>query len=507
MGLSIKPGWDRIGGYAVGTAILHVGMSLITSRLLVFFASASVLVLEILAGRLLAPYLGVSLETFTGVIGTVLAGISVGSWLGGHMADRGDPARLLGPIFIVGGLSALASPTVVAIIGPIFTGADPVSIVVITAVAFFIPATVLSAVTPVVVKISLSTLERTGEVVGSFSAVATAGAIVGTFLTGFVLLATIPTRPIVLGLGGLLILTGIVHSVRRMRTVTFALVDAVALGALLLTVTGPCEWETAYACARVDADPENDSGRILWLDRLRHSYVDLEDPEFLEFRYIRDFAAVIEVTAPAGPLDVLSVGGGGFTMPRYLASVRPGTENTVLEIDDALVGIGVAELGLQPEEMTIITDDARTALASVPHDSIDVIIGDAFSGTAVPWHLTTVEFARQLEDRLRASGTYVLNIIDYADLDLVRSELATLREVFTHVAVAAPPDYLAGDSGGNFVVIAGEEAVDVPAVDQMLAARASPSVTITGDELDAFIGDARPLTDDFAPVDQMIDRP
>ncbi|MPZ52745.1 MAG: spermidine synthase [Acidimicrobiia bacterium] len=482
-------------------------MSLLSARLIVFFASAAVLVIETLATRLLAPYIGVSLETFTGVIGTVLAGISVGSWMGGRLADRGDPSRLLGPIFILGGLTAMASPTIVTMVGPAFTGANPVSIVVITALAFFLPATVLSAINPVIVKIRLESLANTGEVVGSFSAVGTAGAIVGTFLTGFVLLATIPTRPVVLGIGVLLILTGVGFSIRRGRSVVGAILGTLILGGLLLTVTGPCEWETAYACARVEADPENESGRILWLDRLRHSYIDLEDPEVLEFRYIRDFAGVIEATSDPGAIDVLSIGGGGFTMPRYLSSIRPGTENTVLEIDDALIEIATTELGLETTEMTIITEDARTALRGLPDDSFDMIIGDAFSGTSVPWHLTTVEFAQQLDERLRDTGTYVLNIIDYGDLDLVRSVLATLEQVFTSVAVAAPPEYLAGSDGGNFVVIAGHQPIDTDALNQTLDAMASRSITITDDELDVFIADARPLTDDFAPVDQMIDRP
>ena len=61
---------------------------------LVFFCAACVLVLEILAVRLLAPYVGISLETYTSIIGTVLAGIAAGSWLGGRAADRVDPRRL-----------------------------------------------------------------------------------------------------------------------------------------------------------------------------------------------------------------------------------------------------------------------------------------------------------------------------------------------------------------------------------------------------------------------------
>ena len=78
-------------------------MPKLAAAALVFVCSAAVLMLEILAGRLLAPYVGISLETYTSIIGTVLAGIAVGAWGGGKLADRIDPRRLLGPTVALGG--------------------------------------------------------------------------------------------------------------------------------------------------------------------------------------------------------------------------------------------------------------------------------------------------------------------------------------------------------------------------------------------------------------------
>ena len=178
-------------------------MPLSLARSLVFFTSAAVLVVELLATRLLAPYLGVSLMVFTGVIAVILGGISLGAWVGGRMADARDPRSLLGPILIAGGLTAMASPLVVDFIGPGLTN-NPVSIVFAAAISFLLPAAVLSAVPPIVVKIRLASLTETGSVVGSFSAVGTAGAIFGSILTGFFLVAAFPTRPVLFGLGVLL---------------------------------------------------------------------------------------------------------------------------------------------------------------------------------------------------------------------------------------------------------------------------------------------------------------
>src|SRR3954453_20623873 len=84
---------------------------------LVFVCSAAVLMLEILAGRILAPYVGISLETYTAIIGTVLAGIAVGAWVGGRAADRIDPHRLLGPVIAVGGVLAFLTVPIIRGLG------------------------------------------------------------------------------------------------------------------------------------------------------------------------------------------------------------------------------------------------------------------------------------------------------------------------------------------------------------------------------------------------------
>ncbi|MDH3296109.1 MAG: fused MFS/spermidine synthase, partial [Acidimicrobiia bacterium] len=179
------------------------------ARPLVFVSSAAVLMLEILAGRLLAPYVGVSVETFTGIIGTVLAAIALGAWFGGRLADRRPPAPLLGPLFMFAGILALLAPTFTTLFGSALRARGTEAVVLITLLAFFAPAAVLSAIAPLVVKLRLQSLTETGEVVGSLSAVGTVGALFGTFVTGFVLIATVPTRPIVLVIGLLLSAIGI----------------------------------------------------------------------------------------------------------------------------------------------------------------------------------------------------------------------------------------------------------------------------------------------------------
>ena len=480
-------------------------MSLLKARLLVFFTAAAVLVLEILAQRLLAPYLGVSLEVFTGVIGVILAGISVGAWAGGRAADRTEPGRLIGPLLVGGGVTALASPLIIDLIGPAATGTGPVSIVVITTLGFFAPAAILSAVAPVVVKMRLASLDDTGSVVGSYSAVGTAGAIFGTFVTGFVLIAAFPTRPIVAVVGAALVAAGAAlwrGGVETMNAAAVAILFVVGL----FVFRGPCQYETTYHCAQIVVDPVRASGRTLLLDGVSNSYVDLADPTHLEFRYAKVMGDVIAHTMPEGALEVISIGGGGFTFNAYLAATRPGTDHVTLEIDRLLVDIGRHHLGLDPGA-TVVIDDARRSLEDLPDDWADLVIGDAFSGLSVPWHLTTVEFLERVAAKLAPEGVYTLNVIDYGDLDFVRSETATLEHVFSHVAVLAPPDYLAGRAGGNFVLVASDTPFDPAAIVESIATRGGREAAAADTGLPAFVGDARPLVDDFAPVDQMIDPP
>lgn len=479
---------------------------------IVFATSAAVLVLEILAGRLLAPYVGVTLETYTGIIGTVLAGISLGSWYGGKLADRVDPRRLLGPMVLLGGVLALFAVPAVSFFGASLQGGrgGPVAIVVLSVAGFFAPAAVLSAVTPTVVKLQLADLEETGQVVGRLSALGTAGAILGTFVTGFLLVAALPTRPIVVSLGGLLVLAGVAlwwwlspdHREFPAGLVVLALIAA----GLTVAVASPCEFESAYFCARVEAAEDRDSGRVLVLDTLHHSYVDVQDPTYLGFDYTRVFADVLATLAPPKePLDALHVGGGGFSMPRYLAATRPGSHSLVLELDPMLVQVAEEELGLVTgPDLRVETGDARLGVAQQPTARWDVVIGDAFGGLAVPWHLTTVEFLTDVRATLRPGGTYLLNVIDHPPMAFARAEAATLAAVFDHVAVIAPRRRLLAAEGGNVILVASDAPLDTAAIADEIDRRGGTQAIARGRAYKRFVNEAQVLVDDHAPVDQLL---
>jgi len=476
-----------------------------------FVSSGAVLVLEIAGLRLIAPYVGITLQTNTAVIGFALAAIAVGAWAGGAVADRRDPRGLLVPLLVAGGALLVAVAPVVRFAGALLAGAAAGNVLLLAAVAVVVPVTLLSAVPPMVVALQLRSLDETGTVVGRLSGIGTLGGIAATFGTGFVLVALLPTTAILVGTGLVVVATGVVLWAALRRRTTARLPGALLVTALVGTgaavlAPSPCEVETTYHCARVVADPAREGGRTLVLDTLRHSYVDLADPTYLEFGYVQAVASVTDTLGrPGQPLSALHVGGGGLTVPRYLADVRPGTTSRVLEVDAGVLALDRDELGLQTSPaLQVDVGDARTGLGGEPGGTRDLVVGDAFGGLAVPWQLTTVEALELVDRALTDDGVYAVNLIDHGPLSFLRAELATMQQVFPHVALLARAPVVAGQDGGNVVAVASRAPLDTAAISAALAGRLLPWQVVTGADLDAFVGTAPVLTDDFAPVDQLL---
>lgn len=502
-------GTGRVGRF--GVVKRHEGIGPLPAPvaiLLVTVTSAAVLVLEILASRLMAPYVGSNLETYTAIIGTILAGIAIGAWAGGVAADRYDPRRLIALLLITGGALAILSIPMVRLMGG-EAGANAIGTpsLILTAMAFFPGAGVLSAIPPAVVKLQLRNLDETGSTVGSLSAWGTGGAIVGTFLAGFVLVAHAAVTTLIIGTGVVMIVMGIGFAVwKPVDADRTRLLSAAGLGVVAIAgawaVPAPCDTQTSYYCVSVEVDPDRETGRILVLDDLRHSYVDLADPTYLEFWYIRTIVDVLDEVVPVGPIDVVAVGGGGLTVPNYVRATRPGSTQTVLEIDAELIEIDQTELGLElvdtDGEIEVLTGDGRVNLRRLDDDRADVVIGDAFGSRAVPWHLATEEFFDDVARVLKPGGVYIANIIDGSEHRFLSAEAVTVQQALPYVAVIEGPGLVHGDSG-NSVLVASDQPFDLHGVDAD-----GGRIIIEPDDLADYLDGAQLLTDNFAPVDQLI---
>ncbi|HLY33857.1 MAG TPA: fused MFS/spermidine synthase, partial [Jatrophihabitantaceae bacterium] len=200
--------------------------------------------------------------------------------------------------------------------------------------------------------------------------------------------------------------------------------------------------------AELLADLDRPGGWLLLLDRIRQSYVDLDDPTYLDFEYIQAFADIVDAL-PAGPLAVTHVGGGAATFARYIAATRPGSPQIVLEPDEALTALVRRRLPFaRGARIRVRGVDGRSGVAALGDDSADVLAVDAFLGGRVPAELTTVEFVADVA-RVLGDGVVLMNVADGAPGLFVRRMAATLRTAFGHVAVTADPAVLKFRRFGN----------------------------------------------------------
>jgi len=545
--------------------------------LIVFASSACTLVIELIAGRIMAPYIGVSLYTWTSIIGIVLAGMSVGNYLGGLVADRAPSRRTLGLIFLAAGIASLG---ILVVTDLVVAARLPLSllprIVFYTTAIFFLPSLVLGMVSPVVVKLALTDLERTGNTVGTIYAVSTVGSIVGTFLTGFWLISWLGTRMIVWIVGGSLVVIGLavgdflrprkglgilaltglgaavafgldasgVLSGLTWRAVELFALPAVVLGPVLIIAGGllwrrmamgsggiavaivalvglgwnighyraPCRVESDYFCIQIlEAMAGGRGARTLMLDRLIHSYVVLDDPTALGYGYERAYAELTQAHAARRmALDTLFIGGGGYTFPRYVEAVYPQATVDVIEIDPAVTRATYEHLGLSREtRIRSFNHDARAFLQEwADPKRYDIIYGDAFNDLSVPYHLTTVEFNRMLATRLKPDGIYLANVIDKLEGgEFLKAYANSLKRVFPHVHILARTDAVLPFDRNTYVLMASRQPLDRSRLDAVTSSDESErTVPMRDAQLEAYLrsGRALVLTDDFAPVDQLL---
>jgi len=498
--------------------------------LIVFVSNVCMMVLELVAGRIIAPYVGVSLYTWTSVIGVVLAGMSLGNYLGGRLADRWASARLLGMIFLAGGLFSvgilLSDPLGMRLPGD---WSIILRILVMTAALFLLPSLLLGMVSPVVAKLAVRDLAKTGSTVGRISAAGTVGSIVGTFATGFVLISWFGTNKIVWGVAAVLLtLSAILLAISlrngKRRAVLGALAIVVIGGASALTASAGwlksrCTLETNYFCIKVQETTRNGKPvRILILDRLVHSYSSLDDPTQLVYGYEQIYA---EATAYAQrkvsgetqrtiPLSALFIGGGGYTFPRYMAAVYPNSKLDVIEIDPGVTTVAYDLLGLQHDgRITTANEDARTFLEKQPTAHYDLIMGDAFNDYSVPYHLTTEEFNARAKAWLTDGGLYMVNLIDGPRRDFLRAYINTLSRTFAHIYVAPAVRGWRESPRVTFVIIATDTPLDLPAFKTIDAGDGETffaNQVLSPADVAAILAEGRAvvLTDRYAPVDQML---
>ena len=269
--------------------------------------------------------------------------------------------------------------------------------------------------------------------------------------------------------------------------------------------------------AELVPDLDRTDSWLLFIDGVPQSGVDLTDPGYLEFEYIRRIGHVADLAFAAGePLRVLHLGGGALTLPRYLQHTRPGSRQLVAEIDDELTSLIRSHLPLPAgHRIRVRAADARAVAESVREGSYDLVIADVFAGAVTPAHLTTAEFAAATARALRPGGVYAVNVaagpassVDLASsgaaprggLDGARSAVATLRSVYKETCMIAEASVLRGRRRGNLVIFGSDQPLPEAALGRATASDPFPARLVTGPDLGRFASGAPLVTDATAAV-------
>jgi protein-L-isoaspartate O-methyltransferase len=265
--------------------------------------------------------------------------------------------------------------------------------------------------------------------------------------------------------------------------------------------------EVDFGTAELVPDRSHPGGWTLFIDDTPQSYVDIARPDHLEFEYVRHLAAIVDELAPEGePVRVLHLGGGGLTMPRYVAASRPGSTQLVVERDAALVDLVRQHLPLpRGANLRVRVADGRAVVESATPGRYDLIITDVYGGARVPAQFSTVEFLSAAARLLRPGGWYAANLADRRPLRWSRDQVATARAVFADVCLIADPAVLRGRRFGNLVLAgaapvgddAPEGAGRLPVDDlaRVVARDMFPGRVLHAAELSRFASGAHAITD------------
>ena len=249
--------------------------------------------------------------------------------------------------------------------------------------------------------------------------------------------------------------------------------------------------EVDHGLAELVGDPDRPQGWTLLIDGTAQSHVDLDDPLHLEFEYIRRLAHVVDlVAAPVRPLRALHLGGGAWTLARYVAATRPGSPQRVVELDGALADLVAARLPVDGTGIAVTVADARAGLATVGPATVDLLVLDVFAGARTPAHLTTAEFLAEADRALADGGVYAANIADGGPLAFARTQVAAAVAAFADVAVIAGPDVLAGRRFGNLVLVASHAELPVAALTRRAAGDPFRATVLDAAQARRFAGDA-----------------
>lgn len=464
--------------------------------------------LELIAARVLSPYVGSSNVVWTSIIGIILASMSLGYWLGGKKADKDANIDQLSNILLFAGLATSAIPILETLIVKQFAGV--IGNLIITAIlcaiiVFSIPSFILAMISPFAVKIKSKEDNEIGSLSGRISSLSTIGSIVGTFLMGFVLIPNIGVTNINIGVTLLLVIMSILAREKRDKKYFYTTVLMVCI-MLILILLGKWIFELDNPDILLDTDSqysriwvkqvatEKTNYKTLQVDTGLESYINAETGE-MGAKYLRFYDLFEYFNKDAQ--STLLIGGAAYTYPIHYLDKYENKTIDVVEIDDKMTKIAIDQFGLNINEprLKIYNQDGRSYL-NYSENKYDTILIDAFKGVNAPFELTTYEALVNARNMLNENGIVLTNIISSVegkDSKFIQYEYATYKAVFDDVKVfMVNSKDIEAKQNLILVGIKGNPQKDESKYDEY--------VNYLDTEVTEFETNKKIVTDDFAPI-------
>ena len=421
-----------------------------TLEITVFICGAIGMILELIAARVLSPYVGSSNLIWTTIIGVMLISMSIGYWLGGKRADKDPNINNLSTTILLGALTTSLIPIFETVLVKNFANISDnlVLIALVTsAIIFGIPSFVMATVSPFAVKLRDKEYSNVGEISGRTSSLSTIGSIFGTFLAGFFLIPTFGVRAIVFGTTVVLLILSITLYENKTRKF-YMMIAIIAIAIFSFQTIGKVIYDRANPDVIEDVDSEysrilikqvsaNDTTyKTMQVENGLESYIDEETGEMgARYLYYYDLADYYLKNFKS----TLMIGGAAYTYPTHYLDKYEDKTIDVSEIDEKMTELAIEQfnLDINNERLNVYHQDGRSFL-NTTKNKYDVILIDAFKGENAPFELTTYEAMKNARNILNENGIVITNVISSVtgeDSDFIKYEYSTYKKVFDDVKV------------------------------------------------------------------------
>lgn len=475
----------------------------------VFLCGAIGMVLELIAARVLSPYVGSSNLVWTTIIGVMLTSMSIGYWIGGKIADKDAHSNRLSSLILLGAIFTSLIPILETMLVKTISSLSQNLVIVAmlsATVVFGIPSFVLATVSPYAVKLKDKQLENIGKLSGKISSLSTIGSIFGTFIAGFILIPTFGVRSIILGITILLVVLSIIlyeNKTKKYYAMMIILVISLImfnlLGKLLFTRNNKDIIEdvnSQYSRIWVKTIEGQDiSYKTLQVDTGLESYINEQTGEMgSEYLYYYDLFEYFQKEA----MHTLLIGGAAYTYPTHYLNKFQDKTIDVSEIDSKMTELAVKQfnLDINNPRLRVYHQDGRSFL-NYTKNKYDCILIDAFKGVNAPFELTTYEAMQNAKNKLNDNGIVIANIlsaVEGKESDFIQYEYATYSAIFDEVKVYRVHSYHPKTERQNLILVgikgkinSNEEKKDI--YNKLLET-----------ELTDFYSDKKIVTDNYAPI-------